>query len=448
MSNQNGRIYIDTSTTPNKGVSIADLQQVLSRGTNDLGLLCSDQDWNNGSLVKANKIKPLAKYKPVRHSKIGLLTVSDRDSVRYGFGAGILPSLNLSQASPQSDWVYQPPRGLANNEWFRLRDFEGYSHGACTPLAIKVGQLVYDGESQILIFGDGYSNAIREDGKRWEPDESLSIMELLHSGGTSYDGNYIAFLLVDKTNTSNKNLIVTNKTVSNLVSNGSHYVFQLYAQGYGNDPAIPILSQGNSGHTFEVIMCLMTGNFPTTGNYAVYTPDTQGFLGFTPYSLGFESGCDRTEVVLDSGEFKMDGTEITGWNVIATDMAMEESISGQVFRAYSLEIRATFSTMDAGAYSGRTMTISGMMDFITSGRFGPTLNDSGSLSAQGVAVSLESKTSGQDKLLWSSGGVNYMWIPKVNGSVVRTSLDLSVDFDYPFSAGHHATDTYTAYIPN
>lgn len=311
-----------------------------------------------------------------------------------------------------------------------------------------VGQLVYDGESQILIFGDGYSNAIREDGKRWEPDESLSIMELLHSGGTSYDGNYIAFLLVDKTNTSNKNLIVTNKTVSNLISNGSHYIFQLYAQGYGNDPAIPILSQGNSGHTFEVIMCLMTGNFPTTGNYAVYTPDTQGFLGFTPYSLGFESGCDRTEAVLDTGAFMMDGTTITGWNVIVTDMYSEETEAGQVFRAYSLEIRATFSTMGAEPYSGRTMTISGMMDFFTSGRFGPTLNDSGSLSAQGVAVSLESKTSGQDKLLWSSGGENYMWIPKVNGSVVRTSLGLSVDFDYPFRVGHHATKQDTFYIPN
>lgn len=438
-NNTNTHIFIDTSTTPNKGVEIADLQAVLRSSKNDIG-----------GIITTAYINKMAKYKPVRHSKIGLLTVEELASTRYGFGSGIIPSLNLTQASPKNDWVYYPPRGMANNECFRLRDFEGYSHGACTPLALKVGQLVYDGESQILIFGDGYSNAIREDGKRWEPDESLSIMELLHSGGTSYDGNYIAFLLVDKTNTSNKNLIVTNKTVSNVVNNGSYYIFQLYAQGNGNNnPAIPILSQGNSGHTFEVIVCLMAGNFPTTGNYAVYTSLTSpSVTSLTPYSLGFESGCDRTEAVLDTGAFMMDGTTITGWNVIVTDMSTEETISGQVFRAYSLEIRATFSTMGAGAYSGRTMTISGMMDFNTSGSFGPTLNDSGSLSAQGVAVSLESKTAGQDKILWSSGGVNYMWIPKVNGSVVRTSLDLSVDFDYPFSAGHHATDTYTAYIPN
>lgn len=444
MANDGNRIYIGST-----GVEIYDLQRVLGRGTNDLGLLCSDQERSGSSLVRANKIKPLAKYKPVRHSKIGLLTVEERASTRYGFGSGIIPSLNLTQASPKNDWVYYPPRGMASNEWFRIRDFEGYSQGACTPLAIMVGQLVYDGESQILIFGDGYSNSIREDGKRWEPDQSLSIMELLHSGGSTYDGNYIAFLLIDKTNTSNKNLIVTNKTISNLVNNEySHYIFKLYAQGQTGYPAIPILSQGNSGHAIEVIMCMSPGNNPSTGNYAVYTPDTPGFLGFTPYSLGFESGCDRTEAVLDTGQFMMDGTTITGWSVIATDMAMESTISGQVFRAYSLEIRATFSTMNAGAYLGRTMTISGMMTFNTSGRFGPTLNDSGSLSAQGVAVSLESKTAGQDKILWSSGGVNYMWIPKVNGSVVRTSLGLSVDFDYPFRAGHHATGTHTAYIPN
>lgn len=45
MAHQNGRIYIDTNTTPHKGVEIADLQQVLGRGVNDLGLLCSDQEW-------------------------------------------------------------------------------------------------------------------------------------------------------------------------------------------------------------------------------------------------------------------------------------------------------------------------------------------------------------------------------------------------------------------
>lgn len=445
MANDGNRIYIGAT-----GVEIADLQQVLGRGVNDLGLLCSDQEWSGSSLVRANKIRPMAKYKPVRHSKLGILTSTERSSTRYGFGGGLLPTLNLSQNSPQNDWVYYPPRGAANNEWFRIRDFEGYVQDACSPLAITVGQLVYDGESQILIFGDGYSNAIRGDGHTWVADESLSIMELLHSGGTTYEGNYIAFLLIDKTaSTHNKNLIVTNKTISNLVNNEySHYIFKIYAEGNGDDPAVPILSQSNSGHTFQIIMCLMTGNYPTIGNYAVFTPENfPGFLSLVPYSLGFESGCDRTEATLDTGAFKMDGTTITSISVIATDMASEETVSGQVFRAYNIEIRASISTMGAAAYTG-TMTISGLMTFGTSGMFGPTASQGISLPPQGVAVTLESKTAGQNKLLWGSGGVNYMWIPKVNGAVVRTSLQLDVDFSYPFSAGSHATKQDTFYIPN
>lgn len=436
----NNRIYIDTSTTPNKGVCIADLQTVLRSSRNALG----------GIITTAN-INKMAKYKPVCLSKKGLLTESDRASVRYGFGAGNIPSLDMRQTYPSNDWSYDIPRGMAYDEWFRIRDFEGYYRLACAPLAIMVGRLVYDGESQILFFGDGYSNSIREDGLYWQPNESLSIMELLHSGSTTYDGQYIAFLLVNKTDSGHaKNLIVTKKTISDFVSGGfSQYILKIYAQGTQTDPPVPILSQQNDGDTIEVIACLMTGNYPTTGEYAVYTPEnTPTFLSLVPYSLGFVSGCDRAEAVIGSGAFMMDGTEITGWNVIATDTFMEETDGVLVYRAYSLEIRATLSTVEAESYTG-TMNISGMMTFTGNGRYGRTLNDSGDLPPQGVAAKeLTSDTSGQDRGLWSSGGVNYIWVPKVNGVVQPANVTLSVDFDYPFRAGHHATDTFNTNIPN
>ena len=456
MSHSNGRIYI-TQGNPNIGVSIDDIKAVLGRGENDLGLLCSDQKWNAAgtALLRAYKIKPMAKYKPVRHQKNGILTVAERASTRYGFGSGLVPTLDLTQTYPQNDWVYLPPRGRANNEWFRIRDFEGYSHGACSPLAIMVGLLVYDGESQILVFGDGMSNSVRSDGGTWVYDESLSLTDLLQSGSSLY-GYYVSFLIIDKTGSDHeKNLLVTDTTVSDLVESGfSHGIFKVFAQGATESgityPAVPVLAETRSGHTFEIIMCLMPGNNPSSGDaYAVYTQsNTPGFLGLLPYSLGFESGCDRTEASLESGEFKMDGTQVTGINVIVTDMAIEQTLAGQVFRAYSLEIRATISTVNAAAYTG-TKGISGFLSFTTSGMFGPSVNESGSLPPQGIgADKLASKTAGQDKLIWSSGGINYMWIPKVNGSVVRTSLYLSVDFDYPFSSGRHATGSTTVYIPN
>lgn len=456
-----GIIYIDTNANPNVGVSIYDLQRALGRGEHDLGLLCSDKKWSGSSLVRANATNPLAKYKPVRHDALAVLSLVQRASKRYGFAAGLPPTLDLTQNNlPQNDWVYLPPRGKGGgeggaDEWYRIRDFEGYAVGACTPLVVSTGQLVYDAnaESQILLFGNGMSNAIRQDGKTWVDDQSLSLSELLDSGSSSVYEYYISFLLIDKTDYA-KNLLVTNKTMGVFVGDEyASFIFPVYAQGQTVSgvtyPAVPILESSRSGHTFCIIACLLPGNNPPSGyGYSVYTSSTTPAVStLIPYSLGFASGCDRTEAVLDTGAFMMDGTTITGWNVIVTDMATEETISGQVFRAYSLEIRATFSTVGAEAYTG-TMTISGMMDFNTSGRFGPTLNDSGSLPAQGVAATLESKTAGQNKLLWSSGGVNYMWVPKVNDSVVRTSLGLSVEFDYPFRAGHHATDTHTAYIPN
>ena len=456
-----GIIYIDTNASPNVGVSIYDLQRALGRSENDLGLLCSDKKWSGSSLVAAGKINPMAKYKAVRHSALKILSISERASVRYGFGGGLPPTLDLTQNNiPQNNWVYLPPRGMGGgsggaNEWYRIRDFEGYATGACAPLCVVAGQLVYDEgiESQILLFGNGMSNSVRQDGGTWEADESLSLTELLHSAEDVY-GYYISFLLVDETDYA-KNLLVTRKTMGDFVdSDYAMFVFPVYAQGQEVSgityPAVPILSASRAGHTFSIVACLLPGNNPQSGyGYNVFTSETTPRVStLIPYSLGFSTGCDRAQAELAFGEFKMDGTQVTAINVIVTDMAMEETLSGQVFRAYSLEIRATVSTVGAAAYTGEK-AISGSLSFATSGMFGPTAASGTSLSPQGAAMSgLVSRTSGQSRMIWSSGGVNYMWLPKVNGSVVRTSLALSLEFDYPFSSGAHATGSTTVYVPN
>ena len=146
MSNSNGRIFIETRSGVTYGVEIADLQQVLGRGTGDLGLLCSDQEWydNNGTpaLRLVNKINKWAKYKPIRLNKLGLVTDSERLLENYGL---TIPSAGYGSIDamiadlPNADWTYLRPRGKGNgqggsDEWFRLRDFEGYFHGAPAPL--------------------------------------------------------------------------------------------------------------------------------------------------------------------------------------------------------------------------------------------------------------------------------------------------------------------------
>lgn len=143
MANDGNRIYIGST-----GVEIYDLQRVLGRGVNDLGLLCSDQEWDGGFLVRANKTNKWAMCKPVRLNKLGLIDNNDRASVHCGLTPVSVPKIiaksifyngGSSSYTEQdglgqiSEWNYNPPRGKSSNEWFRLRDFEGYDHRAIAP---------------------------------------------------------------------------------------------------------------------------------------------------------------------------------------------------------------------------------------------------------------------------------------------------------------------------
>lgn len=438
MANDGNRIYIGAT-----GVEIADLQHVLGRSTGDLGLLCSDQKWNAAGteLQRVNSIIPMAKYKPVRHSKLGILTNAERSSTRYGFGGGLLPTLDLSQNSPQNDWVYYPPRGAANNEWFRIRDFEGYVQDACSPLAITVGQLVYDGESQILLFGDGMSNAVREDGMTWVNDQSLSIAELLQ-GNQSANGYYISFILIDTTDHA-KVLLVTNKTMSNFVETEySHYIFKVFPETTTESgityPSVPLLSQSRSGHAFEIIVCLMAGNNPQSGyGYAVYTPDnTPGFLGLLPYSIGFVAGCDRIERTLGTGAFNLNGLKITSVVVTYTDMITEVTYNNFIYRAFRINVKAVFDTTSAGAWVGDEKTISGMLTLSdgSSFPFGPSPSQGESTKEIPIATSVTSNSSGQEKNIYTSGSDNYLWVMKYNGSLISNTVTAIVMIDYPLDS--------------
>lgn len=430
MAHTQTRIYIDTTTNPDLGVSIGDVKSVLGELSNDVGNLC-----------KSPKINPMAKYKPIRHASLAVLTNSDRASVKYGFGAGLPPTLALSQNSPQNDWEYEIPRGISYDEWYRLRDFDGYVRDACSPLAITVGQLVYDGESQILLFGNGMSNSIREDGMTWIDDQSLSISELLQ-GGQSVNGYYIAFLLVD-TNDNAKALLVTNKTMSDFVNNEySHYIFKVFAQGATESgvtyPAVPLLSQSRSGHSFEIIACLMAGNNPSAGNgYAVYTADnTPGFLGLLPYSLGFVSGCDRIVRTLGSGAFNLTGLRITGVVVTYTDMITEMTYNNSTYRAFRINVKAILDTTNAGAWVGDEKTVSGMLTLSngSSFPFGPSPAQGDNPKQVFIATSVASSRSGQEKNIYSTGNDNFLWVMKYNGSLLSSTVTATVMLDDPLDS--------------
>ena len=160
MAHLNGRIFIDTSTTPRKGVEIADLQQVLGIGSPYLGYI-----------IRNANIKKWAKYKPVRSDKLGMLTEQDRKLENYGLSipaAGYGSIVNMIADLQNADWEYLRPRGNGNgvngaDEWFRIRDFEGYYHGAPAPIAPYAETTSTQSSDSIMDVGVGFRRSMPSD---------------------------------------------------------------------------------------------------------------------------------------------------------------------------------------------------------------------------------------------------------------------------------------------
>ena len=132
----NKRVYIDTSVTPNVGVSIADVKTCLSESSNDLGTLCT-----------SNSIKKWAKNKPIRFNTIGILTQSQREDAFWGLGepeehetagqtAGAQLDAFRSAATDEHGhaFEYLKPTGTIGVAPYRLLDFDGYYHNSPCPI--------------------------------------------------------------------------------------------------------------------------------------------------------------------------------------------------------------------------------------------------------------------------------------------------------------------------
>lgn len=150
-----GRIYIDTTTTPHKGVSIADIQTALRTGaSNDIGGLIQ-YAWAH------DMINRWAKYKPFRDNSFGPTDLT-RKTKGYGL---FFPWYNRIGTMVQdiydgvwthaenydalrAPWEWEPPRGFSvtPKEPYRIPDFNRYYANAqpfvspvSGPIVIPVG---------------------------------------------------------------------------------------------------------------------------------------------------------------------------------------------------------------------------------------------------------------------------------------------------------------------
>lgn len=408
-------------------------------GFGDISNAVSYSSLSLGNLIANGTIRPMAKYKPVRHSEVEILSVTQRAGVRYGF-ATALPQLPMAADEPQNDWVYLRPRG-GSSELFRALDFDGYVNDACAPLVVDVQQITNDGLSVVMLYGDGMTNGTRGDGKAWVSDESLSLEELLASV-SDYTGYNIAFLVC---NGGVKNLVVTKMTAWSFIHErskvASFYMYPTYTEDSGvKYPQVPVLASSKSGDKVTVIACLASGG-PTSSEmaYSVYTD----ISGRVAYSLGFVSGCDRASAPVTTTAFKMDGVTISALNVTAVAIKDVKDSNGYYWRGYSISVNGTFNMSGAQGWSPTDLakTLSGSISVSNGGGFffGSSPDDASKIQpiTSNVSVALLPYGNGQGRSVFSTGSDRYLWVllSKQGGSPITTvRVTAKVTFDTPLTS--------------
>lgn len=124
----NGRIYIETSVTPRRGITHGDLRAVFDVAGRSMG-----------AILQQAQVNPWAKYKPTRCGGLHPADWWQGPDGRCGFA---IPSYaGIGELIGTDDvWEYQKPRGNAvmPAEWYVRRDLDGYNHYAEVPYTIRL----------------------------------------------------------------------------------------------------------------------------------------------------------------------------------------------------------------------------------------------------------------------------------------------------------------------
>ena len=135
MSHTSTTIFINTNTTPHKGVEIADIQAVLNLPNNDIGGLIRQG-------VLQDKINKWAKYKPIHYPGKYIMSDDDFrgrliDTTQNGLVYGLRAPSQISVIDPTEfhsvTWAYEGypnATGLSGTSMWRFLDFNGYNANA------------------------------------------------------------------------------------------------------------------------------------------------------------------------------------------------------------------------------------------------------------------------------------------------------------------------------
>lgn len=116
--------YSNNTIRPNNNgnITVPDIQKALGTSADKASLLCTHDN-----------IQKWSYYKPVRSSKRGPMTDSERENMFYAANDGFaIPVFDSPKEAVEAllsgaaEWIYEKPRGGQYNEGFRFLDFSGY----------------------------------------------------------------------------------------------------------------------------------------------------------------------------------------------------------------------------------------------------------------------------------------------------------------------------------
>ena len=121
---------------PTTGITTSMVAQAIGEASNDVGTLC-----------KSSKVNKWSKWKPVSKSKLTGLTLSDLESVNFGFS---IPNADSDEGDALSQtWVYNKPTGGSTSP-YRLGDFRSYEHNSIRPFNLLLPDYVNKNQSGVV----------------------------------------------------------------------------------------------------------------------------------------------------------------------------------------------------------------------------------------------------------------------------------------------------------
>ena len=237
MANNNGKIYVDTTQTPNVGVSIEDVRTVLNYNSNDLGTLCGNSN---------NNVNKWAKHKPIVYPNV-LAALTDAQFKEKNYGLTIPNPLTGNYTKiddvilhAETAYAYTKPSGQMASP-FRLTDFNKYSHSVQAPINgfTETTYIPSNATTRILNFAINQST-----------DYAIGLTDL----PSDFNSWYLAFAV-------KKNNLWNVKTSRFTINNGKgDYIFLNFdttttydGQTYNGGVDGNIIEEGK---TYECIICL------------------------------------------------------------------------------------------------------------------------------------------------------------------------------------------------